>query len=66
MKLSELIADAQLTLEEFGDVPVLVPDYGCGCCKSHVYEPGESSIEKGREAWKASEVVTVPVAFVVA
>jgi hypothetical protein len=68
MKLSELIADAQLTLEEFGDVPVIVPDVGCGCCRDYVYQPGDSSIEKGSEAWAEGlqEVVKVPVAFVVA
>ncbi|MFE5009736.1 hypothetical protein ACFRJ3_34710 [Streptomyces sp. NPDC056696] len=68
MKLSELIAEAERTLNEFGDIPVNVPDMGCGCCRDYVYEPAEARIEKGSEAWTEGlqEVVTVPVAFVVA
>ncbi|MFF9653048.1 hypothetical protein [Streptomyces sp. NPDC014622] len=68
MNLTELIADAKWTLKEFGDIPVIVPDVGCGCCRDYVYEPAETSIEKGDKAWDESqrEIVTVPVAFVVA
>lgn len=67
MKLSELIADAERTLKEFGDIPVVVPDTGCGCCRDYVFEPAETSIEKGREAWDVGmrEILTLPTAFVV-
>ncbi|WP_326827395.1 hypothetical protein [Streptomyces sp. NBC_01751] len=68
MKLSELIADAERTMEEFGDIPVTVSDVGCGCCRDYIFEPAETRIEKGQKAWDGEqrEIVTVPVAFVVA
>lgn len=32
MKLSELIEKATKSLAEYGDIPVIVKEGGCGCC----------------------------------
>ncbi|MFD4608312.1 hypothetical protein ACFWOT_09370 [Streptomyces sp. NPDC058440] len=68
MKLSELIADAERTLKEFGDIPVVVPDPGCSCCSTGDFNDAESSVEKNSvQVWGEGWVpVSVPIAFIVA
>ncbi|MFF4245258.1 hypothetical protein ACFYY2_12390 [Streptomyces sp. NPDC001822] len=67
MKLSELIADAERTLEEFGDIPVVMPDPGCSCCASGDFEDVETRVERNSvRVWEGSKAVKVPVAFIVA
>ncbi|WP_406153607.1 hypothetical protein OH797_32055 [Streptomyces anulatus] len=67
MKLSELIADAEKTLKDVGDIPVVVPDSGCGCCKSYIYDPASTELDKEAETysddWKS--VVTHPIVYLV-
>ncbi|MFI0553390.1 hypothetical protein [Streptomyces scabiei] len=66
MKLSELIADAERTLKEDGDLPVVVRDPGCGCCAGGSYEEGGTSVEKGTsEIWTGGEYVKVSAVYVV-
>jgi hypothetical protein len=66
LKLSELIADAEQTLKERGDIPVVVPDSGCGCCKGYIYDPAEAEVDTEAEAYDASwKVVKYPVVYVV-
>ncbi|MYX26020.1 hypothetical protein GTY75_04940 [Streptomyces sp. SID8381] len=66
MKLSELIADADRTLKEEGDIPVVVPDPGCGCCKTYTFEPAESKVETDAEAYDDSwQPVKFPAVYVV-
>jgi hypothetical protein len=68
MKLSELIADAERTLKEFGDILVVVPDPGCGCCSGGEFDEAGTRVEKNsvRAYVSGSGYVEVPVAFVVA
>ncbi|MFJ8699427.1 hypothetical protein [Streptomyces ardesiacus] len=67
MKLSEFITNAEKALKEHGDIPVVIPDPGCGCCKSYTYDPAEGvvafDVEAYSEDYKA--VSDEPVAFVV-
>ncbi|MDX3206034.1 hypothetical protein [Streptomyces scabiei] len=67
MKLTELIADAEKHLKEYGDIPVVIPDSGCGCCKGYTYDPAEPVVEKEIEAYVTSytRLEEVPVAYVV-
>jgi hypothetical protein len=65
MKLSELIADAVRTYEEFGDIHVVVPDPGCGCCAGG-FDDAETRIEKSdQEVWVGGKYVKVSTAYVV-
>jgi hypothetical protein len=65
MKLSELIADAKRTYEEFGDIPVVVPDSGCGCCSSGDKDAG-TSVEKGELAiWTGRDYREESITYVV-
>jgi len=68
MKLTELIADAERTLEEFGDIPVVAPDPGCSCCSTGDFENVETRVEKNSvRVWSLGpDPVKVPVAFIVA
>jgi hypothetical protein len=67
MNLSELIADAERTLKEFGDIPVVVPDSGCGCCAGSEFEEAETRVEQDSvRAWLGKKWVDVPTAFIVA
>jgi hypothetical protein len=67
MKLSELIADAERTLKEFGDVPVVTPDPGCSCCSTGDFEEVATRVERNSvRIWVGVDAVSVPVAFVVA
>jgi hypothetical protein len=67
MKLSELIADAERTLKEFGDIPVVVPNSGCGCCADGNFEVAETRVERDSvRAWLGAQWVDVPTAFIVA
>jgi hypothetical protein len=67
LKLSELIADAERTLKEFGDIPVVVPDSGCGCCRDSTFEGAETRVERDSvRAWLDTRWVDVPTAFIVA
>jgi hypothetical protein len=67
LQLTELIADAEKALKEYGDIPVVIPDPGCGCCKSYTYDSAEPVIEKKVEAYTTtySHLEEVPVAYVV-
>jgi rubredoxin len=67
MKLSELIIDAVKQLQEHGDIPVVIPDSGCGCCKGYTYDPAEPVVEKEIEAYgtRYTKLEDVPVAYVV-
>ncbi|WP_055523411.1 hypothetical protein [Streptomyces graminilatus] len=67
MQLTELIADAEKALKEHGDIPVVVPDTGCGCCRGYVFDPAETEVEKGQKAWdvEMQEIIEVPFAYVV-
>ncbi|MGW5773075.1 hypothetical protein ACWEVY_28480 [Streptomyces longwoodensis] len=65
MKLSELIADAQRTLDEFGDIPVVIRDPGCGCCASGFEEAGTHVEKHSVEVWENNDHVKIPTAFVV-
>ncbi|MFF4557199.1 hypothetical protein [Streptomyces sp. NPDC001422] len=51
MKLSELIADAEKTLKEHGDIPVVVPDVGCGCCRDYTFDPAAAEVERDVESY---------------
>ncbi|MEV5883127.1 hypothetical protein AB0L74_10485 [Streptomyces sp. NPDC052020] len=66
MKLNEFIANAERALKEHGDIPVIIPDPGCGCCKSCTYDPAEGKVifevEAYDDEWKLADM---PVAFVV-
>jgi hypothetical protein len=66
MKLTELIADAEKALKEHGDIPVVVPDSGCGCCRSYTFDPADTEVVKEIEAygegWKLADV---PLAYAV-
>lgn len=67
MKLSELIADAERTMQEFGDVPVVMPDPGCSCCSTGDFEEVETRVERNSvRVWDGGDVVKVPIAFIVA
>lgn len=68
MKLSELIADAERTLEEFGDIPVVIPDPGCSCCSTGDFNEAETRVEKNSvRVWIfGGDPVQEPVAFIVA
>jgi hypothetical protein len=65
--LTELIAGAVKALEEHGDIPVIVPDTGCGCCKSYIYDPAQAEVLKDVEAYDSTylNVAKTPLAFVV-
>ncbi|MFE9455950.1 hypothetical protein [Streptomyces californicus] len=67
MKLSELIADAEKTLKDVGDIPVVVPDTGCGCCKSYIHEPASTELEKETKAYsdECKSIVTHPIVYLV-
>ncbi len=66
MKLSELIKDAQRTLDEFGDIPVVVPETGCGCCKMGTYDEAEVRVEKNSiSVWKPSGTEELSIAYIV-
>jgi hypothetical protein len=66
MKLSELIADAERTLKEFGDLPVVVRDPGCGCCASGVFEDAGTRVEKySVQIWQHQGAIKLPAAYVV-
>lgn len=66
MKLSELIADAERSLKEFGDIPVVVRDPGCGCCASGVFEEAGTHIEMHSvQIWQRQGSVKLPAAYVV-
>ncbi|MFB6654805.1 hypothetical protein ACFCZ4_06480 [Streptomyces microflavus] len=67
MHLIEMIAKAQKVLAEVGDIPVVVPDSGCGCCRSYTYDPAELEVERDVKSWDYSSQRDreVPMAFVV-
>ncbi|MFM9464107.1 hypothetical protein ACKI1K_14805 [Streptomyces scabiei] len=67
MKLTELIANAEKALKEHGDIPVVVPDSGCGCCKGYTYDPAEVEVAKRVEAYDTSfrSIAELPAAYVV-
>ncbi|MCT6776132.1 hypothetical protein LXH09_05770 [Streptomyces sp. CS7] len=67
MHLTEMIAKAQEVLGELGDIPVVVPDAGCGCCRSYTYDPAELEVERDVKSWDYSTQgeKEVPIAFVV-
>lgn len=44
MKLSEFISNAEQVLKEYGDMPVVVPEAGCGCCKGDSYDEALGSL----------------------
>ncbi|MFF3416854.1 hypothetical protein ACFYW9_19460 [Streptomyces sp. NPDC002698] len=63
MKLSELIADAERTLKEFGDMPVVAPIYSEG------FDEAVVRVEKySVRSWddRTGDYVTLPIAYVVA
>jgi hypothetical protein len=67
MKLSELIADAERTMDEFGDMPVVTPDPGCSCCASDEFMEVTTRVERNSvRIWGGSDLVAIPAAFVVA
>ncbi|MGJ3559594.1 hypothetical protein ACR6C2_16605 [Streptomyces sp. INA 01156] len=51
MKLSEFIANAEYVLAVHGDIPVLVPDTGCGCCRDYTFNPAEGHVAKNVSAY---------------
>ncbi|MFJ9900280.1 hypothetical protein ACIQPR_43820 [Streptomyces sp. NPDC091280] len=64
--MTDLIEDAQKTLAEHGDIPVVVRDPGCGCCASSTYEEAGTHVEKDEvRVWGGSETITAPLAYVV-
>lgn len=66
MKLSEFIANAEQVLKEYGDIPVVVPEPGCGCCKSGEYEEGLGSVISHEiTVWQNSRTETISRAWVV-
>lgn len=67
MKLSALIADAERTLKEFGDLEVVVPDEGCGCCRTSDYYTAEAQIVKDKiQVWEASpNPLNLDIAYVI-
>ncbi|MFJ9234352.1 hypothetical protein ACIRJ3_05130 [Streptomyces anulatus] len=67
MNLTEMIAKAQKVLAELGDIPVVVPDSGCGCCRDYTYDPADVEVERDVESWDYSlhSNRELPVAFVV-
>lgn len=63
MKLSELIWKAQNAMEKHGDIPVVSPDPGCGCCGSGNNFATDSIVS---DVWVydySSEHGSVPLAF---
>ena len=67
VNLSELIEKAEAELAMRGDIPVLVPDTGCGCCRSYTYDPAAAEVETNVKAWDGSyrAINEIPLAFVV-
>ncbi|MFI8815751.1 MULTISPECIES: hypothetical protein [unclassified Streptomyces] len=67
MKLTEMIARAQEVLAELGDIPVVVPDAGCGCCRNSTYDPADLEVERNVKSWDYSSQGDreLPIAFVV-
>ncbi|NEB42514.1 hypothetical protein [Streptomyces sp. SID14515] len=67
MNLTAMIAKAQEVLAEHGDIPVVVPDTGCGCCRSFTYDPAELEVERDVTSWDYStqDDREVAIAFVV-
>lgn len=62
-----MIAYAEKALKEHGDIPVVVPDSGCGCCRDYVYEPAEVDVEKDQKSWDVGmqEITDYPFSYVV-
>ncbi|MFD8088942.1 hypothetical protein [Streptomyces malaysiensis] len=67
MKLTELIADAEKVLKEHGDIPVIAPDTGCGCCRTSIYDPAGAEVVTEVEAYDDSwkNITKLPSAYVV-
>ncbi|MFF8629648.1 hypothetical protein [Streptomyces werraensis] len=66
MKITELIEAAEKVLEEHGDLPVVVPDAGCGCCRSYEYDPADVEVRKDVPSYvEGFNTVKLPLAFVV-
>ncbi|MEU1176524.1 hypothetical protein ABZ464_02545 [Streptomyces sp. NPDC005820] len=66
MKLTELIAHAEKALKEYGDIRVVVPDSGCGCCKGYEYEEAVPEVETAEiTVWENSKTIKVATAYVV-
>lgn len=62
-----MITKAQKALAELGDIPVVVPDSGCGCCRSYTYEPAGLEVERDVDSWDytAGRAQEVPIVIVV-
>jgi uncharacterized protein YuzB (UPF0349 family) len=66
MKLSEFIAKAEAALKEHGDIPVMAPDSGCGCCRTGTYESVEGEIVHEIQGYTGKwELSDIPLAYVV-
>lgn len=67
MNLTEMIAKAQKVLAELGDIPVVVPDAGCGCCRDSTFFSADFEVERNVESWDCSlrSNRDLPIAFVV-
>jgi hypothetical protein len=65
LKLSELIVDAERTLKEFGDIPVVIRDVGCGCCSSGHEFAGTHVEKEAISIWDGHEYRKVPTVYVV-
>lgn len=55
MKLSELIAEAQRALAEYGDLEVVKGTDGCGYCDPPPYVPADTEV-RDAEVWYGDEV----------
>lgn len=65
MKLSEFIAEAEKALAKYGDIPVLVPETGCGCCAGSILEHGSPEIETDVQVYDSKwNVDDVAIGFV--
>ncbi|MEU8948747.1 hypothetical protein [Streptomyces sp. NPDC048489] len=66
MKLSELIENAEKALKEQGDIPVVVPDVGCGCCRDYRFQQPVTEVctevKAHDDSWNDIEY---PAAFIV-
>lgn len=66
MKLSEFIADAKQALEQYGDLPVIVPQYGCGCCWDGTFEEAIPAVtDRQVSVWQGGQIFKIPAGFVV-
>jgi hypothetical protein len=66
LTLTGLIEAAEEALALHGDIPIAVPETGCGCCAGADYEPAATAVESV-SLWAPdfSSTTKLPKAFVV-